>query len=135
MQAFSHCIPVAIPMTFNFFLKGKSYFLLIDFTFWVILNPCNLPPSIEDIMFQIKSCVRYIFSSLFFKCKRELLRNQKNCFLFHFKSSFCSWENQSLEFEILRFLDVIKHLRVKQEIHFGNKNTLLIKFEKFMSYC
>ena len=76
---------------FNFVLKGKPYFLLIDFTFWVILNPCNLPSSIEGIMLQIKSCVRYIFSILFFKSKRELLRNQKNCFLFHFKSSVWVW--------------------------------------------
>ena len=45
-----------------------------------------------------KSCVRYIFASLFCMSKREHLRNKKKCFLFHFKSSSCSWDNQLLTF-------------------------------------
>ena len=36
------------------------------------------------------------------------LPNWERCFLFHFKSSFCSQENQILEFYILKFHDAIK---------------------------
>ena len=45
-----------------------------------------------------KDCICYIFASLFFKSKGEHLGNKQKCFLFHFKSSFCSPENQTLEF-------------------------------------
>ena len=65
-----------------------------------------------------KGCVRYIFASLFFKSKLEHLPNWERCFLFHFKSSFRSQENQILEFYIFKFHDVIKCLSMKQEIHF-----------------
>ena len=37
-----------------------------------------------------KGCVRYIFASFFFRCKREHLSNYEKCFLLHFKSSFHS---------------------------------------------
>ena len=66
----------------------------------------------------LKGYVRYIFASLFFKSKVEHLGNKEICFLFHFKSSFCSRENQVLEFQIFKFHDVIKCLSIKQEIHF-----------------
>ena len=46
----------------------------------------------------IKGCVCYIFASLFFKSKIELLLNWEKCFLFHFKKFFRFRENQSLEF-------------------------------------
>ena len=39
-------------------------------------------------------------------------------FLIHFKSSFHSQENQNLEFQILKFHDIIKCRSIKQEIHF-----------------
>ena len=42
----------------------------------------------------VKGCVCYIFPSLCFKSKQEHLSNYEKCFLFHFKSSFCSGENQ-----------------------------------------
>ena len=38
----------------------------------------------------LKGCVCYIFASLFCMPKREHFLNTKKCFLFHFKSSFCS---------------------------------------------
>ena len=66
----------------------------------------------------LKSCVRYISASLFFKSKRKQLSNYEKCFLLHFKSFFRSRENQILEFYIFKFHDVIKCLRIKQEIHF-----------------
>ena len=65
-----------------------------------------------------KGCVKYIFASFFFKCKREHLSSSEKCFLFHFKSSFRSRENQILEFCFFRFYDVIKCLSIEQEIHF-----------------
>ena len=42
-------------------------------------------------------------------------------FLFHFKSCFCSRENQIIEFEIFKFHDVINCLSIKKEIHFTEK--------------
>ena len=47
---------------------------------------------------EVKGCVRYIFASLFFKSKGQHLENKEKCFLFYFKSSFRSRENQILEF-------------------------------------
>ena len=41
-----------------------------------------------------KGCVHYIFASFFFKSKEGHLGNKEKCFLFHFKSSFHSQENQ-----------------------------------------
>ena len=51
-----------------------------------------------SIYINLKCCDRYIFVSLFFKSKRQNLWNKEKCFLFHFKISFGSWENQILEF-------------------------------------
>ena len=47
---------------------------------------------------RFKGCACYIFAILFFKSKGEHLGHKDKCFLFHFKSSFCSRENQNLEF-------------------------------------
>ena len=66
----------------------------------------------------LKGCVCYIFADLFFKSKLEHLSNWERCFLFHFKSSFHSQENQFLESQNLKFHDIIKCLSIKQEIHF-----------------
>ena len=75
---------------------------------------------VEPVYFFVnfKGCVRYIFASVFFKSKREHLSNEEKCFLFHFKSSFRSQENQILEFYILQFDDVTKCLSIKEEMHF-----------------
>ena len=43
--------------------------------------------------------------------------NKEKYFLFHFKSSFRSRENQILEFKIFKFYDVIKCPSIKQGIH------------------
>ena len=66
----------------------------------------------------LKGCVCYICASLFFESKRKHLSNYEKCFLFHFKSSFRSRENQILEFYFFKFHDVIKCLIIKQETHF-----------------
>ena len=63
-----------------------------------------------------KGCVCYIFASLFFMSKRELLWN-KEIFLFYFQSFLYSWDNETLTFEIFRYHDVIKCLRMKHETH------------------
>ena len=59
-------------------------------------------------MSHIKGCDRYIFASLFFKFKGEHLWNKEKCFSFHFKSSFRSWDNQILNFQIFKCCDVIE---------------------------
>ena len=63
-------------------------------------------------------CVRYIFTSLFCMSKREDMKNNGKCFLFHFESSFHSWDNQILTFQTLKCHDVIKCLSMKHETHF-----------------
>ena len=67
-------------------IKNKTGFELW-FTDWLCL-----------FMDYFKGCVCYIFTSWFFKSKGEHLRNEEQCFLFHFKSSSHSQENQILEF-------------------------------------
>ena len=67
-----------------------------------------------------KGCVCYIFASLFCLPKREDLWNKEKCFLFHFGSSFRSWDNQILIFQIFKFHDVIKCLSMKRETHLLN---------------
>ena len=75
----------------------------------------------------LKGCVRNIFAGLSFKSKRK-----------HLKSSFCSRENQISEFQIFRYHYVIKCLSIKQDMHsteyLGSKDSLLMKFDQFMSY-
>ena len=66
----------------------------------------------------IKGCVLYIFTSAFFMSKRKDLWNKEKCFLFHFESSFRSWDNQILNFQIFKCHDVIKCLCMKHETHF-----------------
>ena len=46
----------------------------------------------------LKGCVCYILAGLFGKSKREHLWNSEKCFLFHFKSSFRSRNNEILTF-------------------------------------
>ena len=66
----------------------------------------------------VKGCVPYIFASLFFMSKRELLWNKEKGFLFHFKSPFRFWDNQILIFQIFKCHDVIKCLSMKHETQF-----------------
>ena len=81
-------------------------------------------------------CVRYIFTSLACKSKGRHLLNKEKCFLFHFKSSFCSWGNQILTF---RYSNVMassnvqawntKHILLN---NLGSKHSLVMKFGQFM---
>ena len=69
-------------------------------------------------LFFLKGCVRYFFASLFCVSKKSFLETRKSVFLFHFKSSFRSWNNQVLTFKILKCHDVIKYQSMNQETHF-----------------
>ena len=71
----------------------------------------------QDMQY-FKGFVCYSFASLFCMSKKEHFRNKKKCFSFHFKSSFPSWDNQILTFQIFKCLDVIKYLSMKHETHF-----------------
>ena len=60
-------------------------------------------------------------------------------FLFNFKSSFRSRENQSFVFYIFKFPEVIKYLSIKEIkyiflYNLESKNSLLMKFGQFISY-
>ena len=67
--------------------KTVSYIVKLLFTN-VLLN--------KTINIMLKGCVCYIFGSLFFKSIKEHMWNSEKCFLFHFKSSFCSQEKSDL---------------------------------------
>ena len=64
----------------------------------------------------------YFVFLCFYKNEIKITNKKKdhlsNTFLFQFKSSFCSQENEVLEFYILKFHNVIKCLSTKQEVHF-----------------
>ena len=62
-----------------------------------------------------KDCVSYIFASLFYMCKWEVLWNKEKGFSFYFESSFRSWDNQILTFQIFKCYDDIKCLSMKHE--------------------
>ena len=66
----------------------------------------------------LKDCVHYIFASLFFMFKREHLWNKEKCFLFHLESSFCSWDDQILTFQIFKSHDVTKSPGMKHKTYF-----------------
>ena len=72
----------------------------------------------EILLQKLKGCVRYIFTTSFFKSRNEsTCQTRKNIFYFTSKA-LCSRENQLLEFLIFKFHDVIKCLSIRQEIHF-----------------
>ena len=94
-----HLIRVLLPVTYKK-LFGK---VLPN---WLFLVP------------MLKGCFHYFFASWFCKSKGEHLWNKEKCFLFHFRSSFRSWDNQILTFEIFKYHDVIKFPSIKHETHF-----------------
>ena len=66
----------------------------------------------------LKGCVHYIFAILFCISKGKHLWNKEKCFLFHFESSFHSWDNQILTFQVFKCHDIIKWLSMKHETYF-----------------
>ena len=53
----------------------------------------------------------------FLVCLKESISETVKCFLFHFKSSFRSCDNQILTFQKFKCHDVIKCLNMKHETH------------------
>ena len=87
-----------------------DYFILLVFVSLEISN-------FMSIQF-FKGCVHYIFASLYCMFKRQHFWNKKKRFSFHFESSFRSWDNQILTFQMFQCHDIIKCLSIKQEMHF-----------------
>ena len=105
-------------------------------SFYLSALDIDLVSSSDD---EFKGCVRYIFASLFCVSKREHFRNKEKYFLFHFKSSFHSWDNQVL----IKFLDIQiswHHQMPKHETqntllnNLRSKCILVMKFGQFMQY-
>ena len=84
---------------------------------WMILITTHASQQLDSSKL-FKGCGHYIFTSLFCKSKREDLWNKEKYFLFHFGSSFRSWDNQILNFQIFKCHDVIKCLSMKHETRF-----------------
>ena len=116
---------------------GKNFFPSAYVTVTACFDKCFLfHPITGRHCFFFKGCVRYIFASLFFMSKREHLWNKEECFLFHLESSFRSWDNQTLNFQIFKCHDVIKfqawntkHILLN---NLGSKHSLVMKFGQFM---
>ena len=79
-----------------------------------------------------KGFVRYVFASLLCMSKREHSKNNEKCFLFHFKNSFRSWDNQILTFQIFKCHNIIKCLSMKHETHFSLNN---LESKHILSFC
>ena len=76
-------------------------------------------PRIPGTSHQPLKVVSATFLLVCFVCLKEsTLKTRKNVFLFHFESSFHSWDNQILTFQIFKCHDVIKCLSMKHETHF-----------------
>ena len=81
----------------------------------IIIRLCSPAPSQPRRLGFFKDCVRYIFARLLCMSKKEHFSKKKKCFLFHFESSFRSWVNQIITFQILKYHEVIKCLSMKHE--------------------
>ena len=72
-------------------------------------------------------------SNFYFSTKRWPFKNYKKCFLFHLKSSFCSWDIQLFVFLSFPFFLLVDHcftgwlkinLKVHDAINYLNKNSI-----------
>ena len=101
------------------YLKNKILFLLQIKKKSLIPHeglPYGKNSFVAEIIFKV--CVCYIFASLFFMSEREHLWNKEVCFLFHFESSFCSWDNQILKFKVFKVLKSSCHQMLKHETQY-----------------
>ena len=64
----------------------------------------------------LKGCVRCIFADLFYMSKTKHLWNKENKILFHFESSFCSWDNQILTFSVWNAKPILNNLGSKHSL-------------------
>ena len=90
------------------------------YMFWIDLFMLELEPNL--FIFYWRNNVLKVVSATFllvcFLSKREHSWNKEKCFLFHLESSFRSWDNQILNFQIFKCYDVIKCSSMKHETHF-----------------
>ena len=86
--------PRHIPLLWKLRIKSKYVFRAV-FHFSYIKTEFR---GIKLIKSRIKNFFRYICASLFLGVKERTCETRKDVFLFLFKSSYCSWENQVLEF-------------------------------------
>ena len=88
-------------------------------------------------------CIIYLkvisatFLLVCFECLKESIfetRKKNVFFFFHFESSFRSWDNQILNFEIFKCHYVIKCLSLKHILlnKLESKQSLIMKFGQFM---
>ena len=104
-------------LTILFFKKMKAILVkrfYLNFVIKCILNYLGMPN--KTVMLKVVSATFLLVC--FLSLNESTCQTGKDVFLFHFKSSFRSQENQILEFYILKFHDVIKCLSIKQEIRF-----------------
>ena len=98
----------------------------------------NCEKCILNFTYTFKGYACYIFTGFFCMSKREHLWNKEKCFLFHFKSSCCSWHNQLWTYYVFHIM-MSSNAKVWNTKHMvlnnlGSKHHLLIKFGQFMQY-
>ena len=116
---FHFCIVISNDHQWRLYKEGlqiRQDMEFLDMEFF--LTVCMHPQKNMAANLLIKGCVCYIFGSLFCISKREHSWNKGNCFLFHFRSFFRSWDHQILNFKIFKCHDVIKCLSMKHKTHF-----------------
>ena len=77
----------------KYYIRPTRIFVIFWVNFGCVCVRFNLINFSIFLYFYFKGCVRYMLASLFCMSKREYLWIEEKCFLFHFKSSFHSWDN------------------------------------------
>ena len=100
--------------------KNKNSACTAELTSFVLRVARKLIMTIElqyyvNLKANFKGCVCYIFASLSCMSKREHFWNREKWFSFHFKSCFCSGDNQILTSEVFKYHDIIKCLSMKHK--------------------
>ena len=94
---------------------------------------------LQEINGKCKSCVCYIFASLFFKSKKEHLWKLEKHFLFHFKTLFVLGKIRFLYCRHSNFMTSSNTLAWNKKYillnNLRSKHILLMKFAQFMSCC
>ena len=86
---------------------------------YVTLTYLNFKLKGQQCYMKMLKVVSATFLLVCFVCLKErTCETRKNVFLFHFKSSFHSRDNQILNFQLFKCHDVIKCLGMKHETHF-----------------
>ena len=92
--------------TFYFTLKARFAFKIIKFLSWILgYVEKTAWYKVQHIWRHKlgKGCAHDVFPSLFCISEKEHFWNKKKWFLFHFESSFRSWDNQVFNFSNIQF--------------------------------